>query len=79
VSLYYSILFFIFGLILGYIKGKQVKLKKNKKMNKEKLLKIINEEEEDYNFGGGEDSDGSLMKGQVNFNRIKKAIREEQK
>lgn len=45
-------------------------------MNKKKLLKIVDEEEDNFNWGGGEDKHGHLDRGNVDFDRIKKAIRE---
>lgn len=44
-------------------------------MDKTELLKIIDEEEDNYTWGGSEDSEGCLSKGCVDFDRIKKAIK----
>lgn len=46
------------------------------RMNIEKLLKIIDEEQDHYNWGGSEDQDGGLDRGPVDFDRIREAIKQ---
>lgn len=43
-------------------------------MNKKELLKVIEEEEYNHDYGGEEDREGILYKGYVDFDRIRKAI-----
>lgn len=45
-------------------------------MNKKELLKIIDQEEDSFNWGGDEDENGSLNYGYVDWEKIKKAIKE---
>ena len=44
-------------------------------MEIERLLKIIDEEEDNYTYGGDEDEEGTLMSGQVDFDKIRNAVK----
>ena len=45
-------------------------------MNKEDVLRIIDNEEENYTWGGSENEDGALSRGNIDFDRIRNAVKE---
>lgn len=45
-------------------------------MNQKELLEIIDDEERNFEWGGDESEDGTLQRGDVNFERIRKAIKD---